>query len=546
MKRTQPFFLLAAMLAVFLTGAAPASDVLEVDVLYTSDIHGHIDRGHATFLNPNFPPPLGGGASAAAYIERVRKEAEAAGRPVLLFDSGDIFQGTPVGMKTEGTAVVEHMNRAGYDAMAIGNHEFDLGWQNIRRLSEMAEFPMLGANIIDTETGERVPWAGDYVILERGGMKFGVIGYVTETTANMSFGKNVEGIEFLPIHEMLPGHIADVRAEGADLVFVLMHQGLPYKPELEQEYGRMKEREAEGGLPHWGMNAMEVAHTIWGIDAIFAGHTHQGYDDPWQDPRTHTLVFEPYANGSSIGHVTMRIDRATKQILGYETHFGRGTLLTLFEEEIWPDHREHGIIMAQVGEAEKGLDLVIGETVVNLERGSANNALMGFVMADAYREEMEADFALQNTGGVRANIPPGRITERDLLAVSPFGNQMVIVEMTGEFLRQILEDKLRGRGGGVFFSGGKVRYDLALPDGERIIEFTKDGAPVDPEREYRVAMTNYLAEGNSGLWRLRELPSEKVLYTGYQDREVLSRYIQKKEVLNPSNDGRWVKVDSSS
>ena len=529
-----------------LTGAASESGVVSVDLLYTSDIHGHIGHGNATFLNPNFPPPLGNAASATAYIRRVRQEAKEAGRPVFLFDSGDIFQGTPVGMHTKGTAIMEWMNSVHYDALAVGNHEFDLGWKNVRRLAKMAEFPVLAANLFDQKTGKRVDWAQDYIIVEKAGIKFGIVGYVTETTANMSFGKNVEGIEFKPIHELLPGHVKEMREKGADIVFVLMHAGLPYKPELEQEYARMKKREAAGGLPHWGMNAMELANTVPGIDMIFAGHTHQGYDKPWEDPRNHTIVVEPYANGSSLGHLTLKIDRATKTVLGFDTHFARGALLTLFEEEVWPDKATADTVQKEVAVAEKGLDVEIGETLVNLERGSANNALMGFVVADAYREELDADFAIQNTGGVRANIPPGKITERDLLAVSPFGNQMVLIEMTGSMVKEILEDKLRGRAGGIFFSGGKVRYDPTRPEGDRITSFTKDGKPVDMNKVYKMAMTNYLAEGNSGLWRLRELPSEKILYTGFQDRQVLSNYIKRLKVLKPRNDGRWIKEKKSS
>jgi 2',3'-cyclic-nucleotide 2'-phosphodiesterase (5'-nucleotidase family) len=372
------------------------------------------------------------------------------------------------------------------------------------------------------------------------------VGYVTESTVNMAFEKNVEGLEFKPIHELLPGHAKELRDMGADLVFVLMHAGLPYKPEKEEHFRRMKEREAAGGLPHFGMSAFELAHTVWGIDAIFGGHTHQGYDEPWEDPRTHTLVFEPYANGSSIGHITLEIDPETKTILGYDTHFARGALLTLFEEEIWPDSTFTAVIEEQVAEAEGGLDEVVGETTVLLTRGSPQNALMGFVVADAYRVTMDADFAIQNTGGVRADISPGRITRRDLLTVSPFGNNMVLMDLTGAELKMVLEDKLKGRGSGIFISGGQVRFDLSREEGDRIVSFTIAEQPVDPEAMYRVAMTNYLAEGNSGMWRLREVPTERKLYTGYVDRQCLSEYISELGVISPRNDGRWLPVKSGS
>lgn len=535
-----------ALLGLFLASAA-AAEVIDVDVLYTSDIHGHIGVEGATFLNPNFPPPLGGGASAAAYIERVRKEAAEAGRDVYLFDSGDLFQGTPVGMRTEGTAIVKWMNSVKYTAGCLGNHDFDKGWENARRLVDLADFPLMGSNITNAETGETVPWVPGTTWLETDGIKIAVLGYCTESTKNMSFAKNIEGIDFVPIHEKLTEDVPRVREQGANLVFVLMHAGLPYKPEREREYKRMRERGEKGELPHWGMNAMEIAYTTPGIDCIFAGHTHQGYDTPWTDPRNHTIVFEPYANGSSIGHVTLHIDSETKSLLGFTTHASRGALVTLFEEEFWPDAMMAEVIAAEVEEAEEGMDEVIGYTDVTLVRGSPTNALMGFVVADAYREALSADFALQNTGGVRANISIGPITERDLIQVSPFGNQMVTIQMQGALLRALLEDKIRGSGGGIFISGGKVRFDLSRPDGDRIVEFTIAGEPVDPDRTYKVALTDYLAQGNSGLYRLRdETKPEDFNYTGYQDIDCLRQYIQEKGTLDPVNDGRWVKVDTSS
>ncbi len=543
MKRCIPLCLIGLL---FLGGAIPASDLLEVDILFTSDVHGHISKDDATFLNPNFPPPLGGGASIAAYVKDVRDKAAKEGRAVLLFDDGDIFQGTPLGTNTKGTAIFEFMNDMGYTACVLGNHDFDLGWENTKRLAEMANFPVLGGNILYAETKKTVDWIDPSFFIEVDGIKIAVVGFITESTANMSFGKNLEGIEFAPIHEVLGPEVERVRAQGANVVLALLHTGLPYKPELSNEYRKMLQRDAEGGLPHWGMSAMELAYTTPGIDAMFTGHTHQGYDTPWEDPRTHTVVFEPYGNGSSIGHITMLIDRNTKQMIGYRTHSDRGSLVTLFEEQIWPDPAMEKVIEEKVSKAEAGLDVVVGQTEVLLQRGSANNALMGFVMADAFRVELNADFAIQNTGGVRADISPGDITERHLLGVSPFGNQMVLVNLKGQMLRGMMEDKLRGTAGGIFISGGKVAYDISRPDGSRIVEFTIGGQPVEDEKIYKVAMTNYLAEGNSGMGVLREaLQSEDLMYTGFTDLEVLRNYIKHQGVLNPKNDGRWVKVSPS-
>jgi len=533
----------ALLVAIVLCGAAPKPpEPLRLEVLFTSDIHGHIGREPATFLNPEFPPLLGGGGSVATYVTRVRRDAAAAGRRVLLLDSGDLFQGTPLAARTRGAAIVEWMNRMGYDAATLGNHDFDLGRDNTERLARQANFPVVAANLFERATGARPAWVTDRVMIEVEGVRIALLGYITESTVQMSFEKNIAGLEFRPVVEVMPDDVLRARTDGADLVLVLLHQGLPYRLDVETEYRRMVEREARGELARPGMDAMELARAVEGVDAFFAGHTHQGYDRAWEDPRTHALVFEPYANGSSLGHVTLVIDRVTRGLIGYETHFDRGALLTLLEEDVWPEPEEAERIEQQVEEAEAGLDVVVGRTRVALESGAADNGLMGFVMADAFREELGTDFAIQNTGGVRSGIPAGPITERDLMRVAPFGNAMLVARVPGGMLRGLVEDRLGGRGAGIFISGGRVRYDLSRPEGARLVDFTVGGAPIDTLRTYSVALTDYLAEGNSGMTRLLALPPESFLPAGFTDRQVLAQWLRRQETIEPRNDGRWARV----
>jgi 5'-nucleotidase / UDP-sugar diphosphatase len=538
--------LLAALTGAAPAGAAPNRGVVELDVLYTSDVHGHVDRGKATFLSPEFPPVLGGSATAATYVAAARERAAAAGRRVLLFDSGDLFQGTPVSAHTRGGVVIEWMNRIGYDAATVGNHDFDLGRENAERLARMAKFPILAANLYESDSGARPAWVRDHAVFDVDGIAVAVLGYITESTVQMAFEKNVAGLEFRRIVDCLPDDVRRVRAAGADLVFVLLHHGMPYRGELEGEYARMVARDSAGDLRHFGMDAMELARAVPGVDAYFAGHTHQGFDRPWEDPVTHALVFEPYANGSSLGHVTFRIDRATRQLIGYRTHFDRGALLTLLEDEVWPDSLEASVMARAVEVAERGLDEVIARTRVPLRRGPAGESLLGFLIADAFREELGADIAFQNTGGVRGDLRPGPITARDLLEIAPFGNTMVLARLDGATLRGLVEDRLRGRAGGVFVSGAEVRFDLARPEGDRLVGFTIGGAPVDDARVYAVAMTDYLAEGNSGFDRLARLPSERFAPFGFTDREVLTRWLRRRGTVEPKQDGRWQQVKGAA
>jgi len=132
------------LLLIFFCGSAlvTAQDGTQrLIIFYTNDVHGGITEQEADFLNPDFPPILGGGAAAANIIFRARKEAEKRGDIVLVLDAGDIFQGTPLGTKTEGKAIIEYMNRVGYDAATAGNHDFDLGKEVFINLTKMANFP---------------------------------------------------------------------------------------------------------------------------------------------------------------------------------------------------------------------------------------------------------------------------------------------------------------------------------------------------------------------------------------------------------------------
>ena len=144
-------------------------------------------------------------------------------------------------------------------------------------------------------------------------------------------------------------------------------------------------------------------------------------------------------------------------------------------------------------------------------------------------------------GGVRSDIKIGPITPRDVFKVLPFGNAIVVLHLKGEFLKQLFEDKLAGNRSGLAIGGGKLAYDRSKPDGEKITQFTIGGNPIDDNKEYRVATTDYLAEGNSGLSALASLEQEYVDQTGILLRDAVTQYIQKNTPLSIRSDGRWQK-----
>ncbi|HOX25871.1 MAG TPA: bifunctional UDP-sugar hydrolase/5'-nucleotidase [Candidatus Krumholzibacteria bacterium] len=543
--------LLALAIAGGRADALGTPDLLRIHLLWTNDLHGHIAPEEARFMNPEFPPPLGGAASAAGYIKRVRAEAAAAGEAVLLVDVGDMFQGTPIGNKTKGEAVIAYFNEIGYDFAVPGNHDFDFGREVAEARAKQSEFPWVAANLVETATGEVVPWCVPTLMLDVQGVKIGVIGIITPGTKVMSFPENIAGLDFLPMAPTIARYRDALRAQGADLIFLGIHEGLPFDPaEGWRRIAGSEQTDAEGEIAAGyganysggGENLMELMNRVPGVDIAVGGHTHRGYQEPWIDPVHHTLCFESFGNGSSLGHAILIVDRATRQLVGWEPSHDQGTLVTLFEDEILPDTSVTALIAPYREQTERELARVVGESAVPLPRGSAGASVMGNLVTDAMRERFDADFSFQNLGGLRADLPAGAITAGDVFSVLPFGNELVVVEMDGRMVRRVLERKVTGTSGGLCVSGVRMEYDPERPDWDRVVTLEVAGEPWQPDRIYKVVTTNFLLEGNSGLDFLTAVPAEAVMPTQVRIEEALEWYLAANSPVRPRIDDRWLEA----
>jgi len=533
----------AAWVTVAAWAAAPVgAEIVELTVVHTNDIHGGINPSEATFMNREFPPRLGGAASMVTLLRRLREDVAARGGHFLLLDAGDTFQGTPIGTLTRGRAVIDFMNEARYDVLALGNHDFDEGKENCRELVARATFPVVAANLLDASTGETASWVDPWIVKDYGDLRVGIIGLITPETANMSFPANVEGLEFAPMAPVVRRSIAELRKQDVDLVLVVGHVGIPYSP--EEHWDRMQ---AEG----WPAEddprstAMDVAHAVDGIDAFFAGHIHKGFDEAWQMSNTHTLLFQTYGRGSGAGIVTLSVDTDTNQIVGYRFWSERGYLITFFEDEFWPEPGMRETVAAEQQAAEAGMDQVVGHAAERLGREGEGETAMGNAVCDAMLEETGADFAFTNLGGIRDEIRAGPVTPRDVFQVLPFGNKMIVFRMSGDLLREIIETRVSANHGGLYIAGGKVVYNKTRPDFDRVTHLEVGGKVWDPNAEYRVVTSDFLAQGNSDLKMLPVVPEEDKTYTGKTMREALESWIGRHSPVSGPVDGRWVRDDAS-
>jgi len=522
-----------------------AEDLL-LDIMFTNDIHGGIDRYPATFMNPDFPPVLGGGGSAATYIKRVRTLSKTGTRDNLLIDAGDFFQGHPVGTISEGRSVITYMNMIGYDFMTIGNHEFDLGEDVLIKTLKMAEFPILSCNIVKKGTTELVDYAEPYKIIEKLGLRIGVIGLTTTDTEQMSFPDNIKNVDFLPAKNQVQKYVDIVKEKKVDLVILIAHMGLPYDPQPAYD-ARYLNPDEEKEERRWGYDAQEIAHEVEGIDILFGGHMHKGFAQPWEDPETHTLVFQGYAYGSNVGHVTIKIDKDTKTISGYESPaINEGVLVTMFEDEFISDENIGDTILVMQRIAEEGMDEIIGEATMNITKiGSGTQNLIGNLVCEAMKDYTDADFSFMNLGGIRDELSSGPISYRNVFSVMPFDNQIALIEVDGKFLKEIIETRVSGSRHGLRTAGIKVVINRKRENFNRISKLIIGGEPWQADKIYKIATSDFLLQGNAGLALLTKVPESQI--TRYEQglRDVIVEYIRKNSPVDAVIDDRWKRDDSS-
>ncbi len=507
-----------------------------ITVVFSNDVHGGIDRTAARFMNDEFPPPLGGGASAAQLILGLRSAAQERGEGFLLLDAGDIFSGTLIGSQDSGRTVVDYMNAVGYDAMTIGNHEFDLGRENLKDLVSRANFPVLSANIFSDSTGKIADFAKSYIIKEVAGIRVGIVGLTTYGTPRASFSEHISGLRFGDEVEAARRAIAGAKKDGAEVIIGLVHLGLPYS--WEDGYARLQEREREGFPGTGAANAMELARRVPEFEVIFCGDIHVGYRQPWVDPVTHVPCFQNYGRGTGIGLVQLELDRESGSLIGWKTLADDGTLVTLFSDEFPPDPAVDQLIREKAERLAAVYEQAIGYTVTSISRSGEAESPLGNLVTDAWREQFGADLALTNTGGLRDDLPSGEITLQEIFNVLPFSNSLVLMQIRGEFFRKLLEDKVTSERLGFALSGARLLVDFNQPEGQRIQSLTVSGEPLDPEKTYTLVTTEYLREGNSRFEALAAVPDDQVSSSGVLDREALAQYVVRAKEIGAIMDGR--------
>ncbi|MGB9857042.1 MAG: bifunctional metallophosphatase/5'-nucleotidase [Dictyoglomaceae bacterium] len=502
MKRL--FKLLMVAFVIFLLSTflfAQEIPSINLTILHINDFHGRLLPYIVKSISEKVP------VSGVAYLaQMINEERSKNPEGTILLSAGDMFQGTPQSNIFRGEPVVEIMNYLKFDAMAVGNHEFDWGQETLQKLSSISNFPYLSANIVDSQ-GKYLPYLKPYVILERKGLKIAIIGLTTPETAYITKPDYVKDLKFLDPAEILPNIIEEVRNKGADLVIVLSHLGFDADKVL--------------------------AEKVSGIDVIVGGHSHTVVTNP-QVVRG-VIITQAGYNGIYLGVLELKVQPDTNIILGYTRENELKTVFAGPENKF--DEKVAQIVDKYNSQLKEEFAKVVGETLVDLVRNYNEESNVGNVICDAMREAVSADIAFQNSGGIRTDIQKGPITMELVYTLLPFDNVLVTMDLTGKQILQLLEQSATLQKGILQVSGIRVKYDMTKPVGQRVVEVYVGDKPLELDKVYRVVTNDFLAAGGDNFVTFKE---GKNLVYGDMLRDVFVEYLKKHSPISPKVEGRSV------
>lgn len=521
-----------ALGAILLAFALQAQRVT-VTVLATTDLHGCI----YPFDYYTGRPAQRGLAKIATLVREARRENPNS----MLIDCGDTIQGSPLESVYQRSArtgrglrqdpMMLAMNQLGYEAMVVGNHEFNFGLQNLEKARSDARFPWISASIATGPGGGLKPFQ-PYIVKTIAGVKVGVIGITTPGVPNWEPPENYRGLRFLPGTEAAGSAVRELRrGEQPDLVVAAVHAGL----------GSRGENMASG-----------IAAGVPGIDAIVFGHSHRREAGLWIG---NVLLVQPEQWGLSLARLDFDLEKTAQ---GWKMAGKRSRLVpvsgrTAADPEILRLAKPYHDL------AERYLDTPVAEAPADLD--SRFGRVEDTALVDAIQEvqlyyaQADVSFTASFNPGVR--VPKGLLTVRQVAALYPYDNQLYAIDGNGQMVKESLENAAR------FFlschdpacaqgplinraimgynydmaQGVTYAIDLTKPVGQRIRDLRWKGSPLKPEQKLRIAVSSYRAGGSGGYVMFR---GAKVLWRSNQDlRDLIVSYFTGRRRLPAKPDNNW-------
>ncbi|CAH8201248.1 bifunctional UDP-sugar hydrolase/5'-nucleotidase UshA [Vibrio aestuarianus] len=498
----------------------------KLTVLHTNDHHGRFWQNKYGEY---------GMAARKTLIDDLRSEIEAQGGSVLLLSGGDINTGVPESDLQDAEPDFKGMSKIGYDAMALGNHEFDNPLDVLFKQKEWANFPMLSANIYDKVTGKRL--FQPYQMFDKQGVKIAVIGLTTEDTAKIGNPEFIGGIEFRDPKEEAKKLIAEIeKSEKPDLIFAVTHMG-------HYENGQR-------GVNAPGDVALARYLDEGSLDMIVGGHSQEPVcmegpnvvsktfkpgDECKPDMQNGTYIVQAHEWGKYVGRADYEFRNGELNMVSYnlipvnlkkKVKVNGESQRVFIQEQIAEDAEMLNFLRPYQEQGQAQLGVKIAETNGKLE-GDRNvvrfqQTNLGRLIATAHMERAKADFAVMNSGGVRDSIDAGNVTYKDVLKVQPFANILTYTDMTGaevlDYLN-VVATKPVDSGAYAQFAG----ISMTVSDG-KVSNVVIGDKQLRLDKTYRFTVPSYNAAGGDGYPKISGHPG--YVNTGFVDAEVLKDYLE--------------------
>ncbi|EPY2904805.1 bifunctional UDP-sugar hydrolase/5'-nucleotidase UshA [Cronobacter sakazakii] len=519
-----------------LSGGASAWEqdkTYNITILHTNDHHGHFWRNEYGEY---------GLAAQKTLVDSVRREVTAQGGSVLLLSGGDINTGVPESDLQDAEPDFRGMNLIGYDAMAVGNHEFDNPLSVLRQQEKWAKSPLLSANIYQKSTNERLfkPWA----IFKPQGIKIAVIGLTTDDTAKIGNPEYFTDIEFRKPADEAKLVIQELQQnEKPDVIIAATHMG--HYDNGDHGSNAPGDVELARALPAGALTMIVGGHSQDPVCMASENKKQVDYvpGTPCAPDRQNgTWIVQAHEWGKYVGRADFQFRNGEMKLVRYQL-----IPINLKKKVTWDNGQTERVLYTpQIPENPQMLSLLTpfqkkGQAQLMVKIGSVNGRLegdrskvrfvqtsMGHLILNAQIARTGADFAVMSGGGIRDSIEGGDITYKDVLKVQPFGNTLVYVDMTGkevlEYLTAVAQKKPDS---GAYPQFANVSFTAS---GGTLNDVKIKGEPVDPAKTYRMATLSFNATGGDGYPPIDKKPG--YVNTGFVDAEVLKQYIQQSSPLD--------------
>ncbi|ECG1333233.1 bifunctional UDP-sugar hydrolase/5'-nucleotidase UshA [Salmonella enterica] len=540
-----------ALLAAFALASQPAQayekdKTYKITILHTNDHHGHFWRSEYGEY---------GLAAQKTLVDSIRKEVAQEGGSVLLLSGGDINTGVPESDLQDAEPDFRGMNLIGYDAMAVGNHEFDNPLTVLRQQEKWAKFPFLSANIYQKSTGERLfkPWA----IFTRQDIKIAVIGLTTDDTAKIGNPEYFTDIEFRKPAEEAKVVIQELNMnEKPDVIIATTHMG--HYDNGDHGSNAPGDIEMARSLPAGSLAMIVGGHSQDPVCMASENKKQVNYvpGTPCApDKQNGIWIVQAHEWGKYVGRADFEFRNGEMKMVNYQL-----IPVNLKKKVTWDNGKSERVLYTpEIAENPQMLSLLTpfqnkGKAQLEVKIGSVNGLLegdrskvrfvqtnMGRVILAAQIARTDADFGVMSGGGIRDSIEAGDITYKSVLKVQPFGNIVVYADMSGkevvDYLTAVAQMKPDS---GAYPQFANVSF---IAKEGKLTDLKIKGEPVDPAKTYRMATLSFNATGGDGYPRIDNKPG--YVNTGFIDAEVLKEFIQQNSPLDaaaftPKGEVSWL------